>query len=757
MRLSGEQRTLRLSAILFAAIAALAAPASAMAEPALDRLLASVSIEPAGQCAVIDIALNRPLTTAGHFPSESGTELTIRAEQLGTEQTPDKTTAPAAEAASVAPDNAAGLVSLSFDAAKANPELHLTFDHQVRFKVGRGTDSRHVIVTTSATTGDPANCGTTGGKQDKGSADTTYGSTVEAALADGKKSLAKKDYSAAVGLLTKAVSRSTGAVKRDAQEYLGLARERAGQLAHAKAEYQTYLKDYPAGEGADRVRQRLAGVIAASEAEAGKEFAARKSNLEKPQTAPKLDFGEVALRKTLDPKGDLAGAKGDLPGDKAGEWTWSTHGSAGQFYYRDDGFSDLRLLRGTYDTHSVNQNELVSSGDVTIRGENERSAIEVRVSGYQENGLDDINNSNSTNVSTAYVDMRGKDNGLSLRAGRQSRSGGGVFGRFDGALAGMKIDKNFELKAVAGSPVYYKSTEPFADGRYFYGASLDMTTSNEVLSATIYAIQQTVEDIVDRRAIGGELRYAKDDVTAYGALDYDVYYNEINSAYVSGSWLATKDVTLYGTADYRHVPFLLTSNALIGQSATSLSDLIDIFGHDTTEQLAVDRTASAETLTLGASYKLSQDWQIALDATIANYTGTPASGGVDEIPDPGMEYYLSGQLSGANVFTENDYLGLGLRFLDSSSYTSYIADMSLRYPVNDDLRLNPRLRLAYREAKSSDVTQILIMPSLGARYRFTDHWSLEVEGGARFEDITSSAGNSQNAEFLLTAGYRYEF
>lgn len=31
---------------------------------------------------------------------------------------------------------------------------------------------------------------------------------------------------------------------------LGLARERNGQLAHAKAEYEEYLREYPNGEGA---------------------------------------------------------------------------------------------------------------------------------------------------------------------------------------------------------------------------------------------------------------------------------------------------------------------------------------------------------------------------------------------------------------------------------------------------------------------------------------------------------------------------
>lgn len=720
--------------------------APSRAEPAYESLLSTVSVRALAQCAVIDVAFNRPVNYAGHFPPNRGLELMVRLEPLGAEQTPEMRD-PRGESASVLSGNAAGLVSATFDAGRANPQLRLTFEHPVRFAISRDTDPRHIIITMRAD-GDPGDCHSGGSGSDESSGDAA------SALADGKTALAKKDYSRAVALFTKAVSRGDGAVKRDAQEYLGLARERAGQLAHAEAEYKSYLKTYPKGAGADRVRQRLAGVTAAMDAEAEARFKSQKTDLQAPGKSGAGEGGQDLVNGGT----RTSGGKSDLtaPLDEKG-WKWEAHGSAGQFYYRDDGFSDIAVLRGTLGDHSVHQNEIVSSGDLTLRGESEGSEVEVRVSGYQENGLDSIWDDSRTSVSTAYVDMKNKASGLSIRAGRQSRSGGGVFGRFDGALASWQVDQNFTLRGVAGSPVYYKSVEPFADGRYFYGASLDMALSDKSLSATLYAIEQDIHDIIDRRAIGAELRYAKRNVTAYGGLDYDIYYGEINSAYISGSWLPTKELTIYGNADYRHVPFLLTSNALIGQSVDSLSDLIDLFGRDATEQLALDRTALAETVMAGASYKLTEDWQVALDATIANYTGTPASGGVDAIPDPGTEYYVSGQISGTNVFTENDYLGIGLRFLDGTSYRTYMADAGLRYPVNDDLRLNPRLRVAYREGKSTDQQQILVMPSLGARYKVADHWVLELEGAARFEDNWSPMGNSQNLELLVTAGYRYEF
>jgi hypothetical protein len=157
------------------------------------------------------------------------------------------------------------------------------------------------------------------------------------------------------------------------------------------------------------------------------------------------------------------------------------------------------------------------------------------------------------------------------------------------------------------------------------------------------------------------------------------------------------------------------------------------------------------------TYDLSKFWQLNLEGTIADYSGTPASGGVDKIPDPGVEYYLSLDLNGTSIFKDNDYLSMGLRFLDSSYYASYIADLSLRYPLNDEVRLTPRLRLAYRDGKKSVANQFLVMPSLGVTYRLSDHWSLESEAAVLWEDNDTAAGHDQNTDVRLAFGYRYEF
>ena len=73
-----------------------------------------------------------------------------------------------------------------------------------------------------------------------------------------------KDYGGAVRLYTKILQQPDNQYSQDSLEYLGLARERNGQLAQAKMVYRSYLERYPEGEGAARVKQRLAVLLTAS-------------------------------------------------------------------------------------------------------------------------------------------------------------------------------------------------------------------------------------------------------------------------------------------------------------------------------------------------------------------------------------------------------------------------------------------------------------------------------------------------------------
>jgi hypothetical protein len=761
----------------------------AWSQATLDNLLATVSVDKKGKCSVVDIRLNRPASYQHHFPANSGNSLAISIEPLGTTagDAADAAAAPDKEAASVPVGNSAGLDGVSYDPnATGGPEIRLSFEKNVAFRVIMDTNTRHLRVDVAAPANALACLGQAAGEaaspaEQSGKGDGPLaGNTAEGALAAGKSQLAGKDYARATAYFTKAVSIGSGKVKQEAQELLGLARERAGQLPHAQAEYQAYLKAYPKGAGASRVRTRLEGVRAAMDQVAEQQFAERRSkqDLTTPGratlAAPKPSQVVEALTDQsgksdadaptdaqpiggLHNTGQGLALKGQEPVTDPDAWKWEHSGSISQYYYRNDNFRASDPASHNFGMHQVYQNEIISSADGFLHGENQSYEMDLRASLYNEKGFGQQSDIKSTNIGTLYADLKSKDTGLSARLGRQSKSTGGVFGRFDGALLGWQANKELKFSAYSGSPVYRRDAKPFADKRMFYGASVDYTFPGDQWAGALYAMAQDVGSVIDRRALGAELRYTSKELSVYTAGDYDVFYRELNNAYVSANWHVRDGTNVYGSADFRRVPFLLTENALMGQSVDDLETLVSVWGEDNVYQFALDRTATARTINGGISQELNQDWQLSLDGTVAEYSGTPASGGVDAIPPPGIEYYTSASLNGSNLLRDGDSVTFGLRYSGSKTSNFYMADAYYRFPVNENWRLSPRIRFSMRDSKTSDQKIYQVVPSIASRYRLNKKWSFESELGVTWEDIVTSLSSTQTLNARATAGYRFEF
>lgn len=766
-----------------ASLAAMIPPVHSQAT--LDRVLSGVSVSGTAKCSSIDVRLNRPVSYRHHFPKQAGRELDISIELLATEAG-EALAGVEKEAASVSPGNAAGLDRVAFDpAGSGGATIQISFDHKVTYRVVMDSNTRHLRVDVANSENAKSCLGISGDLPDRNpSSDAAsktdgppLGGDAASALKDGKAQLVAKNFSRATAFFTKAVEIGKGELKQEAQELLGVSREKAGQFAHAKAEYQTYLKSYPTGAGGARVRGRLDGLLVAMDGAAGEQFDALNANRSAASVADDFEPAKPS-------EGPLSAApgKGDPlvaadPGVGSGvrltnkglvldrtdtqadpnAWTWERNGSFAQYYYRNDNLRSSDPAKQNYGLHEVFQNEILTSADATLRGENQNNELELRTSLFNERGFGQQSDINATNIGTLYADWRMKDTGLSSRVGRQSKSTGGVFGRYDGALLGWKFDNEVKLQAYAGSPVYRRDAKPFADKRLFYGLSADYTFPGDQWAGALYAISQDVDTIVDRRALGAELRFNNQVLSLYGAGDYDVFYGELNNAYLNANWHMREGTNIYGTIDFRRVPFLVTSNSLMGQVEDDLQSLVDIFGEDSVYEFAVDRTATAKTASLGMSQEIVQDWQISIDGTIADYSGTPASGGVDAIPDPGVEYYASAQLSGADVFKTSDSLSLGLRYSGSDSSNFFMADAYYRFLINEDWRISPRLRLSMRDSKTSDQKQYVVSSSLASRYKINKNWSFETELGLRWEDIVTPMNDARSIDILATAGYRFEF
>ena len=286
-----------------------------------------------------------------------------------------------------------------------------------------------------------------------------------------------------------------------------------------------------------------------------------------------------------------------------------------------------------------------------------------------------------------------------FRIGRQTRNTGGILGRFDGAVITYQVNPLFGIAAVGGSPVEYRSDLPFKDDRYFFGGSVNFGPYSG-LDASIYAIEQMDRTVVDRQAVGTELRYNDSTKSAFLNVDYDTHFNALDAAIFTGTWTLPDKSILRVGADYRKAPFLTAWNAIRGQPYGTLYDLLKAYTQSEVLQMAIDRTATYQSSTVGYSRPLTDNLQINLDFTQAHINGTIASYNVNGTPDMGDEFYYSVQLVGTSLFVRDDMYTAAFRYSDLKDSNNYAVNLSIRYPSRrafgysrDWLAATPKVRI----------------------------------------------------------------
>ena len=533
---------------------------------------------------------------------------------------------------------------------------------------------------------------------------------IFALMEEARKAIAENNTRHAIQLYTKVLRYPDNQYSPDALEFLGLARERNRQYAHAIREYQRYLELYPDGEGAARVKQRLAGLTTAK------------------QEPRRLADGRKR-KKRANP--------------------WDIYGGFSQFYRRDESSTDAG---GDIVTQSSISNDL----DITARKRSDKYDFQSRFTGSYVHDFLDEGPGSSTSISSLYVDANQKQYGLSARLGRQSRNTGGVLGRFDGLLLGYQVNDWLTVNGVAGFPVF-STRDTLKTDRYLYGLSTDLGTFANAWDFEAFFIEQQNDGILDRRAIGGEARYFDPVRSLLSFVDYDISYDSLNTLILLGTWTLPDRTTINASLDYRNSPVLTTTNALQGQTLPTLDDLLDTLTEDQIRQLAEDRTADVTTVTLGASHPLNEKLQVSGDITVSNLSGTNASGGVDAIPGTGNEYFYNLQLIGSNLIKNGDISVLGLRYSDTSTSNISSLTMDTRYPIKAVWRINPRFRVDYRDNSNNDSTQWIAAPSLRIDYRWRRRYRFEAEGGGEWSTQDLPNDTQDSSSYFFSLGYRADF
>ena len=288
-----------------------------------------------------------------------------------------------------------------------------------------------------------------------------------------------------------------------AQEWVGMARQRLGEYVKAKAEYETYLKLYPSGDGTTRVQQRLAAL---------EEVLARVVQTKTARPAQKIDETRV-------------------------------YGSVYSYYY--GGYSQEKITDKTTNTTTTlnrhDQSMLQTAFDVTGRyrkGEYDNKLVVRGTETYDSLATTEIRR-NISRLRALYFEHASQDSYL-IRVGRQPGNTGGVLDyRFDGAwFRYTPLPQLLSVNVVGGQPRQFSLSSNYVPDdprnvvaelkRYFYGVNVDIGPLGQAWSGNAYYINQMVNGVVDRRAVGTEIRYNSNGKGVYGLVDYDISYGALN-------------------------------------------------------------------------------------------------------------------------------------------------------------------------------------------------------------------------------------
>ena len=727
-----------LKSALFTCLMILALPSMA-SEVVLDE----IKIRDEGNETIIDILFGLPLKYKKHFPQRMGEILQIQLDlpdESGREV--HKEVREGGELLSPEGQKSVLVYVTYEEGVPGGPYLTLRFSQSVRFEVVEGPDRKSLTV--KVIHDDPKL------KAQAGEETKSDQSSVDLMMAKARQAITFGNNKGAIELLRKVIRSPTNPHIQQANELLGLALERDKQIPRAKYEYKKYLKRYPEGEGADRVKQRLAALRDVR-------VPAKRKLRRSPASASRsqfITFGRFTQSLSeyyLDR--DLDGAPEELQ-----QRLLSTHFSIKSRYRGEN--RTVQAIFNASQTH-----------DYLAKDNRKRILLNdpaADVSNYETDEAD---------IQRMYLDVDDSLYGYTARVGRQSSRNGGVFGTFDGAIAGYRVTPNWLVSAMAGKPLIRTFSNIEIYEKFFYGVKADFESKDKALGSNLFFVQQDVDGILDRQAIGADLRYARKGLSLYGLADYDVAYSELSLFNVRVGWNYTESNKLNFSYNRRNL--VQTSQAVSGMTGIyTIDQLLDYLPESEIRRIALERTQAYETITIGNSYQMTKDQQFNFDVTLSKSSAVPE--GVNPLKlqellaadpldpadprhfiDPtvyGVEgtdyqYTYSLQWISSNTFVERDLYVAGVRLSDFDSYTDTSVFVNARIPMFEKWNSGFRLNLSDRDSTNYG-KRTTVSPLLKLSYRLSKAWSFDAEVGLDFVD---NVGLPDEVRRQMRLAYNYTF
>ncbi len=553
---------------------------------------------------------------------------------------------------------------------------------------------------------------------------------LAALVGEARAAMNARDYPKAVELLTKLQRQPEFPQRAQMQELLGLARERSGQLAHAKAEFEEYLRRYPTGEAADRVARRLATLRAAS-------------------TAARTGTG----------------------GGTESAAVWSVEGGFGQTYRYDSTRVDNTVAAGAPgsgtapSSQSQSSNSLYNDLDVLARRRGQRFDLLARTSlTYAKNFAGPsptTTNDASTRVSIASVEIDDRVLNAFARLGRQVQNFDGALGTFDGLFAAWQFRPDIGVNLIAGYPVE-QTNLGLQTSRKFWSIAVPYTPIGKHWDASVFYSQWQNDGFTDRQAVGTQLRLLLPSASVTALVDYDIFYQSLNTAAILGTMQLPARWNLSFDAERRNAPVLTTQNALIGQPFQGLNELAQFYESiglpiDTIYQNARDNTSSSTSYSVTVSRPLGPRYQFASTVSAQQFGATNGVGtSVPGQEATGLQIAYQAQLYGSNIWKEGDFNVLSVLYADTQTAKTYAASITERFPLGVAWRLGPRLSVVHQQLSSDGSNQLSLIPSALLDWQRGRNL-VQVEGGYEFGKRDSSLQTQNTRRYYMSASYRIAF
>ena len=698
--------------------------------------LDDVSLEYQSGGIVATIRLTEQIQYLRHFPESHGNTLEIYYERApGVPSSQDWVDN---ETRKSPPSSLIPSFTVTTRDQKTKPKLVIEFSREAEFSVAAGKDNRSLLVTIIPDKRKVSNVplpflpvvkplakatASAGLTAEQLAAVDEANKQAYELMVQGRDALAAKNNDAAVEALNKLLLLPPNDYTQDGQEWIGVARERAGQDDKAKVEYDLYLRMYPDGDGAARTAQRLAGLS---------------------------DLGKSKLMS-------------DVPDKKQGSSLMAFGSITSRYYYAKSKVDTLNTFNSTTTTDSnsrTDQSMLITSVDASERFRSEeRDARLVFRDVSTKSFLSDQPSQNRVNA--AYGEVKGRTSDYLLRLGRQSSMGAGVLGRFDGGAVSYGNAQNLRVNAVAGALVdYSQGAKP-----KFYGASVDKD------AITLYGINQTLEGTQDRRAVGTEVRYFDETRTIFALLDYDTYFKAVNAAQFMGT-SKLNESTVNFMIDHRKAPSLSIRNALNGAATSSVGALLQALSASGLRDLAIARTATSNMGQIGITTPWRERWQVGGDFRLSNTTGLPTSGTqatpgtvplegyLAAIPSRGTEKSVSGQIIGSGIYRDGDIWSGNLTFSTSTAANGRSLYLYNHTQLKSGWALDPSLQISSYKDQYGGTTK-RTWPMLRGAYRLKEQLYFDADFGYEIIDYAGHQNNifisSKTRSLSWSTGFRWDF